>query len=264
MSSERLSYPSGSPSFHATRVSSTRAAISVVPTVRPRLPLGSQAPSLSSDGLHGHDGNDAAPGRLPPEQLATEMALRRAALALIAERGYAATSTDDIARNVGIAPNAFYEHFATKESVVLLPEGLLSDLLVAALEGRPVREDPIASLIGASVETIGTLGRLVDCRDPYLRLGVRVMLTEPSLRRVMLERRAAAEEALWATLQQRGAAADDLELHLAVSTLVAAGFLAVERWAHADGTEPLVSVFCRCLALVPHPDRLSAHSDLTG
>ena len=60
---------------------------------------------------------------------ATERAMREAALRLMSERGYDATSTDDIARAAGVSPRTFFNYFASKDAVVLLPEGVFLELV---------------------------------------------------------------------------------------------------------------------------------------
>jgi AcrR family transcriptional regulator len=71
-----------------------------------------------------------------PDELAT------AALKLFCQRGYYATSIDDVAREAGVTKGAVYHHFASKD-----------ELLVAALEGYWQR-------------TIGTARRQVERADP--------------------------------------------------------------------------------------------------
>src|SRR5262245_13296842 len=93
-------------------------------------------------------------GRRAEQKLATALALRQAAIRLMTERGYEATSTDDIARAAGVSPRTFFNYFPTKESVVLLPERLLPDLAANALRKRPLGEDVAASLAAAALEVV--------------------------------------------------------------------------------------------------------------
>ena len=73
---------------------------------------------------------------------ATERAMREAALRLMSERGYDATSTDDIARAAGVSPRTFFNYFASKDAVVLLPEGVFLELVTSALDRASGRRGP--------------------------------------------------------------------------------------------------------------------------
>src|SRR5215207_6041856 len=82
-----------------------------------------------SDGRRRHPSE----GRRARRKRATERALREAALRLVSERGYEATSTDDIARAAGVSPRTFFNYFPTKSAVVFLPEEILPALVTAGL-----------------------------------------------------------------------------------------------------------------------------------
>ena len=89
---------------------------------------------------------------------ATERAMREAALRLMSERGYDATSTDDIARAAGVSPRTFFNYFASKDAVVLLPEGVfLERLVTSALDPRPAGEDPAAAVAAAIMGSVPPL-----------------------------------------------------------------------------------------------------------
>jgi AcrR family transcriptional regulator len=190
---------------------------------------------------------------------ATERAMREAALRLMHERGYEATSTDDIARAAGVSPRTFFNYFATKEAVVLLPENVFFDLVTAAVRGRPAGEDPASSVAAGLIETFREFGRLIgpDAAE-LMRAQLRLMLTEPEIRRITFERRAKVEDAVWETLQTQGVAPEDLGARAAVATAISLGFLGLTMWATSDEDESLVAAIARCLLASPHPSRLAA------
>ena len=84
----------------------------------------------------------------------TRRNLLDAALALVGERGFAALSLRELCRAVGIAPTAFYRHFANLDELglVLVEEsfGTLGAMLREARADRP----PPEHLIDASVDLV--------------------------------------------------------------------------------------------------------------
>jgi len=192
-----------------------------------------------------------------------DTALRVAAIRLMAERGYEGTSTDDIAREAGVSPRTFFNHFPTKESVALLPEALLPELASDALRARPLGEDVVESLAATAMEMAAAISELAaeagpDEVVPLTAASIRLLFSERALRRIVLDRRAQMEELVWSILLERGVSTEDLAARVAVSTVVAALYLGVQQWAEADGAEPLVAVVARCLLAAPHPSRIAA------
>jgi TetR/AcrR family transcriptional regulator, cholesterol catabolism regulator len=88
---------------------------------------------------------------------ASRQKLFDAAVELIAEQGFSATTVDDIALRAGVAKGTVYYNFASK--TVLFEEllrhgiGLLTDDFRAAVAGLPPRE-AIAALVRAQLEYI--------------------------------------------------------------------------------------------------------------
>ena len=75
----------------------------------------------------------------------TRVALLNAARALFAEKGFAATSRDEIAARAGVTRGALYHHFESKTALALavvaeLEADLVDRVVSAALEGEGVRE----------------------------------------------------------------------------------------------------------------------------
>jgi AcrR family transcriptional regulator len=196
-------------------------------------------------------------GTRAQRRVATELALREAAVRLIAKRGYEATGTDDIARAAGVSPRTFFNYFPSKESVILLPEGLLSELVAAALRGRPMGEDPVASLAAAAMETVRVIDVWAEPNQPLALASLHLMLTERGIRQIMLDRRAQIETIAWTVLQERGVSPQDLGLRAAVATVVSLTYMALNQWAEAAVTEPVAAVLARCLLLAPDPARLA-------
>ncbi len=78
----------------------------------------------------------------------TRAAIRQHALRLFRERGYSATTVEQIAAAAEVSPATFFRYFPTKEDVVLQDE--MDVLTVQALEAQPAGLGPIAAMRGAT------------------------------------------------------------------------------------------------------------------
>src|SRR3954452_22719335 len=97
------------------------------------------------------DGTAVPDGRSRRRQ-DTRQRLFEAAVELIAEQGFSATTVDDIALRAKVAKGTVYDNFASKtalfEELLRHGIGLLTDEFRAAVEGLPPRE-AVAALIRA-------------------------------------------------------------------------------------------------------------------
>lgn len=140
------------------------------------------------------------------KKLETRRLLRRAALRLVAERGFASVTVEDIAEVAGVSPRTFFNYFPTKEAALT---GTDPDRAMALRE-RVAREAPgepalealrvvvssEAQAVAAELGEFGGdpvtwLGRLKEARrDPRLRAAIaaQMALTERSLAEGIAER----------------------------------------------------------------------------
>jgi AcrR family transcriptional regulator len=80
----------------------------------------------------------AAEGGARTDRMArTRAALVDAALDLMAEHGFDAVTTDDIAQRAGVSPRTFFRYFATKESVLLFGEADFVSSFTGVLLAQP-------------------------------------------------------------------------------------------------------------------------------
>lgn len=70
----------------------------------------------------------------------TRRQLAEAAAELFYERGYAATTVDDIVTAVDVSPRTFFRYFPTKEDLVVALGATSLDLFLDALRDRPPEE----------------------------------------------------------------------------------------------------------------------------
>jgi AcrR family transcriptional regulator len=87
----------------------------------------------------------------------TRQKLYEAAVELIAEQGFSATTVEDIALRAGVAKGTVYYNFKSKtdlfEELLRHGIGLLTDAFRAAVAGRPPRE-AVAALVRTQLEYI--------------------------------------------------------------------------------------------------------------
>ncbi len=110
------------------------------------------------------------------KKIATRLALARAAMRLFEERGYAATTIDDIAAAANVSRRTFFRYFASKEEVFIVdPEGKLAALHVALADGPP--EEPTIAALRRGVVALAT----AYFEPELVRAEVRVGQLEPAV-----------------------------------------------------------------------------------
>jgi AcrR family transcriptional regulator len=91
-------------------------------------------------------------GRRDRKKLATRRALRNAALQLVAERGMAHVTIEDITELADVAPRTFFNYFSTKESAVIGADPERIEHMRTSLIKRPALESPLEALRAVLVE----------------------------------------------------------------------------------------------------------------
>jgi AcrR family transcriptional regulator len=110
----------------------------------------------------------------------------RVAVRLFTERGYDATSMEDLARALGIGKSAIYHHVSSKEELLRLATGRALDGLfgvAAAVEGSPGRAiERLERLVRGSVEVLAA-------EQPFVTLLLRVHGNTRTEREALARRR---------------------------------------------------------------------------
>jgi AcrR family transcriptional regulator len=110
------------------------------------------------------------------KKLQTRLALARAAMRLFEERGYSATTIDDIAAEANVSRRTFFRYFDSKdEAFIVDPAGKLEALHVALAEGPP--DEPTIAAVRR-----GLLALTAAYFEPDLvRAEARVGASEPAV-----------------------------------------------------------------------------------
>jgi AcrR family transcriptional regulator len=130
-------------------------------------------------------------------RLATERELYETALELMAQRGFASTTVDEIVAGAGVSQRTFFRYFATKEDAVLLGYREL-DEAIDSLELPPDPQAALQALLAFHQRHIDMLAQ--DEADRYVTLQ-RLISTEPALRDAVGARELASTERLRVRLE---------------------------------------------------------------
>jgi len=101
-------------------------------------------------------------GRRDRKKQATRRALRNAALELVAERGFAHVTVEDIAEAADVATRTFFNYFPSKESAVIGADPERIEELRTSLLTRPLAESPLQALRSVTVEYAAAIDEEFD------------------------------------------------------------------------------------------------------
>lgn len=182
------------------------------------------------------------------KKAATRAALRRAALRLVADRGFDAVTVEQIADVVGVAPRTFFRYFASKEEVIV-DDRELAETLAALLEQTPPAQPPVAAVRTALLSLAGRL----DAGDRAEILArQRLIAATPALLARSLEQHQAWEAVLEDWLAAHRGMADRLGNRLLAAVCVAAVRVAVEAWVASDGHDDVEDLVATSLDRISH------------
>jgi AcrR family transcriptional regulator len=99
----------------------------------------------------------SVPGLRERKRRQTRERLTRAAMALFLDRGFEATTLDDIAAAADISRRSFFHYFASKEDVVFAWQEETTAALIAAVAARPPAESMLAAAENAILAMVGQL-----------------------------------------------------------------------------------------------------------
>jgi AcrR family transcriptional regulator len=177
------------------------------------------------------------------KKLATRRSLRRAALDLIAERGFAHVTVEDIAEAADVSPRTFFNYFPSKEAALFGTDPDETE----ALRGRVAREAPGEPVLDAlrTIVASGVTARAAELAelggDPADWLNrMRELRTDPHLRAAQAAQMAKVERALIEGLAERLGTDPERDPYPGLLAAVAAGVFrsSLTFWAGSGGTVP--------------------------
>jgi AcrR family transcriptional regulator len=186
------------------------------------------------------------------KKAATKQSIQEHALRLFAEKGYDATTVEEIAAAAGVSHMTFFRYFPRKEEVVEYDEydSLLEELVAA----RPADEPPLTALhraIRAGLEQIIAADR------EALLIRTRLVLRNPVLRsRNIIAQDTTRDLFARALARRAGLAEPDLAATVQASAALGAMAPPVMAWAGSDDADLIALIdeaFAALEAGVPPP-----------
>lgn len=177
------------------------------------------------------------------KKLATRRSLRRAALDLIAERGFAHVTVEDIAEAADVSPRTFFNYFPSKEAALSGTDpdeaAALRERLARAAPGEPVL-GALRAIVsdGVNARTAGLAELGGDPADWLDRM--KELRADPHLRAAQAAQMAKVERALTEGIAERLGADPERDPYPGLLAAVVAGVFrfSLTFWAASGGTVP--------------------------
>ncbi len=132
------------------------------------------------------------------KKLRTRAAIQREAMRLFLEKGFDATTVDEIAAAADISPSTFFNYFPTKEDVVLTDD--LDPLILDAFNRQAAGLSPVAAMRRAMSEVFSAIP---PEEAEVVRERVALMAREEGLRAAMLSQFASLIQEIAELIAQR-------------------------------------------------------------
>ena len=174
----------------------------------------------------------SAPGLRLRKRQQTRERLTRVAMALFLDRGFEATTLDDIAAAADISRRSFFHYFASKEDVVFAWHEESTAALIAAVAARPANESMLAVAENAISAMAGQL-------EPSEAIAMaRLKRDNPALQARDQVKYEKVERALAEALGKRaGHETEELQARLVAMIATGAMRIGAEFWAADGGCE---------------------------
>ena len=163
----------------------------------------------------------------------TRLALRRVAVRLFKERGFAETTVEQIAAAAGVSTRTFFNYFATKDEAVMLPYDDISLLVRDECERRPFDESPYDTARAAAHAAFAFLAADDDLRRLLLD-AARLLRGDATLRAADAALQLVWEDELGRSLRDRSPGLDPLASRVQAAAAVAATRAGVFAWAEDE------------------------------
>jgi AcrR family transcriptional regulator len=189
----------------------------------------------------------ATPNLHEQRRRSTREALRRAALASFARKGFANVTVTELAREAGVTERTFFRHFPTKEAVLFQDYETQVEWLSEALAQRPPSEaliDAVLASIASFPHDLEVVRQAASARAELItadRIAGHLRVVQSSFADVITD-----------FIKGRYSDTPDIDLvaEVAGATIAAALVVAVEHWGRNGCTGDLGEITAAALNLV--------------
>jgi AcrR family transcriptional regulator len=165
----------------------------------------------------------------------TRRAIQEHALRLFDEKGYEATTVEDIAAAARVSHMTFFRYFPRKEEVVEYDD--YDPMITEVIAARPPEESPLEALHGAIRSAIEAI---LPTDGPTMLARARLMLRTPALRnRSWIAQEETVVVFATALARRRGAATPDFATTVQASAVLGAMTVVLTTWAKSDDADLL-------------------------
>jgi len=186
------------------------------------------------------------------KKLRTRRALADAALRLFTEKGFDATTLEELAEEAEVSRSTFFRFFPAKEAAAIEAEAELWTAYLAALTGRDLSGPILSELHQTLAAAAAGLDPGWDERFVATR---RMIAAEPALLRYVEHYRAGIKDQVVACLADRlELDPEDLRLHVLAELATTAFSLSGRRWVRHGGhggRKALLQGFDRAVKAIP-------------
>ena len=196
------------------------------------------------------------------KRLRTRRALADTALRMFTEKGFEATTLDELVEEVEVSKSTFFRAFPAKEAVGIEAEAELWSAYLARLRERTLSGMVLGELHQCLVEAVTVLDSGWDERYVATR---RLVLVAPPLLAYLGHHRVRVENQVIACLGEGlGLDPDDLRIHVLAQLTTTCWSVAARDWVHHDaqgGRDALLRRLDRAYRSVPASLQLAAPQD---
>lgn len=160
--------------------------------------------------------------------------LRRAALELFAEQGFAATTVPEIAARAGLATRTFFRHYPDKRAVLFVDDDEVAAMVATLMAETPAAVPPMTLISDGLLVLAETR---FEGRKAELRARRELVNSDAGLKERDLRKRSAMADAIRTGFRTRGL--DDHRAALLAETCATVMSVAVEQWLDSDDDRSL-------------------------